>query len=348
MITSRIIKFPAIVSGLKHCIKPLSGSVQAAIVALAMMFSTQSMAADNKVRVGLLKFGTVNWELKSMIANGFDAANGIEAEIVPYASGDATKIALQGGEVDVIVSDWLWVSRQRAAGQDLTFVPYSSAVGAIMAPGDSAVSTLGDMKGLKIGVAGGPLDKNWLMLQGLAKKDFEFDLAKENDIVFGAPPLLAEKTKEGELDAMLNFWHYCARLEAVGFKRVISGLDAASGLGAKGTVSAIGYVFSESWADKNPQAAIGFVKASKATKELLASSDEEWNRLASSGAIKDKPEALAVLRDRFREGIPARSISDEIEDAGIVYGILSALGGKKLVGESPTMVDGTYWSGMPE
>jgi len=312
----------------------------------AVLLNVQTASAADKVRVGLLKFGTVNWELKSMISNGLDKANGVAAEIVPYASGDATKIALQGGEVDVIVSDWLWVSRQRASGQDLTFVPYSSAVGAIMVPGDATAANLGDVKGMKIGVAGGPLDKNWLMLQGMAKQDFDFDLAKENEIVFGAPPLLAEKTREGELDAMLNFWHYCARLEAVGFKRLVSGLDAASALGAEGTVSAIGYVFSEAWANENPDAAAGFVKASRETKALLESSDEEWDRLASAGAIKDKPDALAKLRDRFREGIPSRPISDEVKDAEAVYKILVELGGTKLVGKSATMVDGTYWNGL--
>lgn len=300
------------------------------------------------VKVGLLKFGTVNWEIKSMIAAGFDADNGIDVEIVPFASGDATRIALQGGAVDVIVADWLWVSRQRATGSDFTFVPYSSAVGAIMVAGDSPAQNIGDLRGLKIGVAGGPLDKNWLMLQGMAKQDHDFDLAGENEIVFGAPPLLAEKTREGELDAMLNFWHYCARLEAVGFRRLVSGADAASALGASGPVSAIGYVFSEAWAEKNPEVAKGFVEASRATKKLLNESDDEWNRLNESGAIKDKDKALMTLRDRFREGIPDRAIGAELLDAGKVYDILAELGGRKLVGESPKMVSGTYWSKLFE
>lgn len=300
------------------------------------------------VKVGLLKFGTVNWEIKSMIAAGFDADNGIDVEIVPFASGDATRIALQGGAVDVIVADWLWVSRQRATGSDFTFVPYSSSVGAIMVADDSPAQNIGDLRGLKIGVAGGPLDKNWLMLQGMAKQEHDFDLAGENEIVFGAPPLLAEKTREGELDAMLNFWHYCARLEAVGFRRLVSGADAASALGATGSVSAIGYVFSEAWAEKNPKVAMGFVEASRATKKLLNDSDDEWNRLNESGAIKDKDKALMTLRDRFREGIPARAIGAELQDAGKVYEILAELGGRKLVGDSPKMVSGTYWSKLFE
>lgn len=309
---------------------------------LLLALSSVSLAAD-KVRVGLLKYGTVNWELKSMKANELDMANGIEAEIVPFASGDATKIALQGGDVDVIVSDWLWVSRQRASGQKLTFVPYSSSVGAIMVAADSPIKSLAELKGQKIGVAGGPLDKSWLLLQGMAKQEHGFDLAGENEIVFGAPPLLAEKTREGELNAMLNFWHYCARLEAVGFKRLVSAAEAAAALGATGEVSAIGYVFSDEWADANPEAAMGFVKASKATKQLLGESDDEWVRLGESGAIKDEPKARDVLRDRFREGIPSRAIADEIADAGTVYGILAELGGKKLVGDSAEMVEGTYW-----
>jgi len=36
---------------------------------------------------------------------GFDTANGVDVGVVAYASGNATRIALQGGEVDVIVAD---------------------------------------------------------------------------------------------------------------------------------------------------------------------------------------------------------------------------------------------------
>lgn len=277
---------------------------------------------------------------------GFDQANGVDVEIVPYASGDATRIALQGGAVDVIVADWLWVSRQRASGQALTFVPYSSSVGAIMVAADSDIRSLGDLKGKKIGVAGGPLDKSWLLIQGMTKQDLDLDINAENEIAFGAPPLLAEKTREGELDAMLNYWHYSARLEAEGFRRLVSAEDAAQALGAKGPVSAIGYVFFDEWADDNPNAAKGFVQASRDTKLLLSDSDEEWARLGSSGVIKDKGAALITLRDRFREGVPSRSLDDEVADASALYAILAELGGTKLVGDSPVMVEGTYWPAL--
>lgn len=314
-----------------------------AICATFIVSLVQAADEGQTIKVGVLKFGTVNWELKAMQRAKLDVANGISVEIIPFASGDATKIALQGGAVDIIVSDWLWVSRQRAESQMLTFAPYSSSVGAIMVGPDSSLTSLADLKGVKIGVAGGPLDKSWLMLQGMAKQEHGFDLAKENEVVFGAPPLLAEKTRTGELDAMLNFWHYCARLEADGFKRLISVADAASAMGAKGPVSAIGYVFSDEWANANSDAAAGFIKASKATKELMKSSDDEWTSMQADGIIKDEGAALIALRDRFREGIPSRSLDEEIEDASTLYKVLADLGGEKLVGKSPEMVEGTYW-----
>jgi len=307
--------------------------------------SLSAYAADVVVRVGVLKFGTVNWELKSMQHHGLDKANGFTLEIVPFAGGDATRIALLGGEVDVIVSDWLWVSRQRAQERPFAFVPYSSSVGAIMVPEYSELKSLGDLVGKKIGVAGGPLDKSWLLLQGMAAQDHNTNLSADNEPAFGAPPLLAEKARDGELDAVLNYWHYCARLEADGFRRLVSAEDAANALGASGPVSAIGYVFDEQWAETGPAA--GFIEASRATKQILNDSDEEWQRLSDSSAIKDGPDALKILRDRFREGIPRRAHADEVADAGVIYALLSELGGKKLVGDSTTMAEGTYWDGLP-
>ena len=56
-------------------------------------------------------------------------------------AGDAlaAHFALQGGAVDVIVSDWIWVTRQRAEGGLYSFAPYSNAVGSIMVKADSSV-----------------------------------------------------------------------------------------------------------------------------------------------------------------------------------------------------------------
>ena len=67
------------------------------------------------------------------------------------------------------VTDWLWVSRERGLGAKLTFYPYSSALGAVMVPAASPIKTLADLKGRKLAVAGGPIDKSWLLLLALVE-----------------------------------------------------------------------------------------------------------------------------------------------------------------------------------
>ena len=149
---------------------------------------------------------------------------------------------------------------------------------------------------------------------------------------------------QGELDAVLNFWHFCARLEANGFRRLIGAEDAAKALGASGPVSALGYVFHDKWANENLDAAKGFVKASTQAKNLLASSDDEWLRLAP--IVRAEGEELKKLRDRYREGIPRRPAAEEEADAGKLFRVLAEIGGEKLVGSAPDMAPGTFWRGL--
>ncbi|MGV8937318.1 MAG: ABC transporter substrate-binding protein [Allorhizobium sp.] len=312
-----------------------------ALVLLLGQIVAQPLQAAETVRVGVLKFGTVNWELDTIKHNKLDEKYGVNVEIRFFAGEDATNVAMMAGDVDIIVSDWLWVSRQRASGSDLTMVTYSTAVGALMVREDSPIKTLADLKDKKIGVAGGPLDKSWLLIQGLVKQQLSQDLAAHNEIAYGAPPLLAEKAQQGELDAVLNFWHYCARLEANGFRRLISANDASQALGASDVVSALGYIFHDAWAEAHPQAIEGFIKASNDAKALLASSNAEWDRLAPT--VNAEGPELTVLRDRYREGIPKRPVAEEEKDAEKLYAVLSDLGGEKLVGPSPVMMPGTFW-----
>ncbi|NDW05851.1 ABC transporter substrate-binding protein [Jiella pacifica] len=323
--------------------------MRAVAAVFALLFAVQlapnahaESEATPTIRVGILKFGTVNWELDAMTRAGLDEKAGVDVELVPFAGEDASAVALQAGSVDMIVSDWLWVSRLRASGADYTFVPYSTSVGSLMVAGDSRVQRLSDLKGKTIGVAGGPLDKNWLLIQALAKRKHGVDLGAENSIVYGAPPLLTEKARQGELDAVLNFWHYAARLEAEGFRTLVSGTDAAMEMGTAGPVASIGWVFRDEFAEKNPEAIAGFIAADKATKALLTTSDAAWEELKPLMKAEDE-KTFTTLRERYREGIPSRPASEEKADTAKLYGLLAEIGGERLVGPAKELAPGTYF-----
>lgn len=194
----------------------------------ALSLGTPVRAQDPPIfRVGVLQFGTVSWELDTIAAHGLDRREGFQRAVTPLAGNDATKVALQADAVDAIVSDWLWVSRQRDAGQDLTFVPDSTAVGALMVPAASPAGSLGDLAGRSIGVAGGPIDKGWLVLRAYARQAYDVELADAASVVYGAPPLLNEKLIQGEIDAVSTYWTFAAKLEAQGYRRLVSFEEAA-------------------------------------------------------------------------------------------------------------------------
>ena len=218
-----------------------------------------------------------------------------------FAANDAADVALMGEAVDGIVEDWLWVSRLRGEGVPLTFIPYSSSVGALMVPADGSIDSLADLDGKRLGIAGGPLDKSWLLIQALAKEQ-GVDLAEVTELVYGAPPLLAEKFKSGELDAVINYWHFAARLEAEGHRRLIDVTQAQEALGVPADTPQLGYVFREEWADEHPDLVQAFARASRAAKVIMDESDEEWERLRPLTRAEDDA-TLDALKRRYREGI---------------------------------------------
>lgn len=314
-----------------------------AVLTVVSLTALSARAADlGTMRVGALKFGTVNWELDVIKAHGLDAKEGFTLEVVPFGANDAADVALMGGAVNAVVEDWLFVSRQRSDGVPLTFIPYSSNVGAVMVKPDSPVTGLAGLKGKKLGVAGGPLDKGWLMLQAYAKQKDGLELAQEVEPVFAAPPLLTEKLKSGELDAALNYWNFGARLEAQGYRRLVGVGEVQEALGVPASVPQLGYVFQEGWGDANAALVEAFARASRAAKEIMKTSDAEWQRLMLITRAENAAEQDAFMR-RYREGIVEHWGPEQQAQAAKLFAVLAELGGEKLVGSSPELAPGTFW-----
>ena len=315
------------------------------LVAAALAVTGAPAAELGTIRVGVLQFGTVNWELDVIEHHELDAKEGFNLEIHGFGNNDAADVALMGGAVDGIVEDWLWVSRQRSAGAALTFIPYSSSVGAVMVAAGSGIEDPGDLEGKSIGVAGGPLDKGWILIQGLARDRYDIDLASQAKPVYGAPPLLTEKLRSGELDAVLNYWHFCARLEAEGYERLIGVADAQEALGVPADTPQLGYIFHEDWANRHGELVEAFAEASRNAKQIMLESDEEWRRLRPLTRAEDDV-TLDALKERYRDGVVRSWGDEERQAAADLYAILAQLGGERLVGNSPTLAEGTFWAGV--
>ncbi|WP_027173520.1 ABC transporter substrate-binding protein [Methylobacterium sp. 10] len=310
---------------------PLAGSVTAA-------------AAGPAIRIGSLPFGTVAWEAAVIKARGLDAANGFTLDVVKLAGNDAARIAFLGGQVDTIVGDLLWAGRLGNEGRAMRFIPYSTTEGSLMVPAGSAIAGLKDLVGKRLGVAGGPLDKNWLLLKAQAKDAAGIDLESQAQVAYGAPPLLALKLEQGELDAALLYWTYCARLEPKGFTRLIGSDDIMRAFGATGSIALIGYLFEGATVSDKAEAIAGFARASRTAKEMLANDPTTWDVVRPLMSAEDEPTFEALKRD-FLAGIPRRPLATERTDGERLFGVLAKLGGERLVGAGKTLPAGLYFDG---
>lgn len=317
------------------------GILASSLAALCLVLAAVPASAADSLRIGLQATGTFAWQLDVIRRHGLAMQAGLDLQISQFASPDAGKLALNSGSVDIAIVDWLWVARARALGSKLLFYPYSTAVGAVMVKGNSPLLRIEDLKGHVLAVAGGPLDKSWLIVQAAARQR-GIDLKREATLEYGAPPLIAEKLEQGEAEASLNFWNFCARLEAAGYRRILDVRDAEKALGLKQPVALIGYAFSEQFAASHRAELDRFLAAARAADEIMLRSDQEWAALRPLMKAGDE-RTFKAYRDRTREGIPRRPVAAEAADAKVLFKALVDIGGAQLVGPSRQLDPSVYY-----
>lgn len=275
------------------------------------------------IRLGTLAGGTAGWEAEVIRARGLDMAESFSLETSVLAGTPATQIALQGGAVDAIVTDWVWAAGARASGLDLVLIPYSTAVGGMMVAGNSEAHSLSDLRGQRIAVAGGPLDKSWLILRALGLTQ-GIDLAAETEAVFAAPPLVMQAALSGEVAAAVNYWHLLARMRAAGMRDLVTVRQAQTALGLDPDVPLLAYAVRRDRVF--PQHIARLARASRAAKTLLAQDDGLWNELRPLMGAASEAEFIA-LRDGYRAGIPPDRPADPAA-AGALLDLLKRSGGE--------------------
>jgi NitT/TauT family transport system substrate-binding protein len=300
-----------------------------AILAGVAALAVPAVAADlPTIRLGLVQFGTVQWIADVIRRHGLDTAHRFRLTPVPLASPDAGRIAIMGRQAEIVVLDWPFVAVQRASGTRLSFSPLSSATGGIMVKPGSDIRSLAHLKGKRLGVAGGPIDKSWLVMQAAARKLHALDLTAATQVAYGAPPLLEAKLVQGELDAVLTYWNFAA-----------VSLDLPPRLGL------IGFVFREDWAARTGSGIDGFLAAAAEAQRILATSPAEWDAIRPlMGAPDDL--LFARLRARFVAGVmtPADDAAQE-KSAAALFALLRHTGGARATEGLEQLPSGVFWRG---
>lgn len=314
------------------------------IALIYLLFLPMISFASEKplIRLGVLAYGTVNWELTVLKQQGLLETDEYQLKIIATANPQAGKVALLSGSVDMIVADWVWVSRQRSTGKDYTFYPYSNTTGALVVAKNSQIKSLKDLADKKLAIAGGELDKNSLLLGAVMQKQGLSGVLNSTQKVYGAPALLAHQLKQERVDALLTYWHYAARLEAEGYEVLMTGADLLEQLGVKEKMPSIGYVFSDAWANQHKQAVSTFLQSTQKMKDSLCTVDKTWQEIKKlTHAATTKEDDL--LRERYCAGRVVNWGEKEQLAAGRVYQYLRQLSHQRLTGKSEFIKSGTFW-----
>ena len=296
---------------------------------IVLFFSPQLIAQEAPrmqlptLKVTVIAWGTVNWELEHIKRTQLDHKNGYDLVIDRVASSSAARIAITAGNTDFIVSDWLWASERNLKGANLRFIPFSKQVGSIIAAQDTNISSYSSLKGKRIGIAGGPMNKGWVLLRAAAKKE-GVDLQQEATIQFGAPPLLSQAMKNGQLDMLATFWHYGARLEAEGYQKLYSLETIMRDLGLKSNVPMLGYLYAAKLGDQHPDLVSAFYASITAAKAQLAIDDSAWQTLRPLMKAENDKIYQALIAG-YRAGIPDELNQQQIEDSVNFYKIIDDL-----------------------
>ena len=302
-----------------------------------------NLYGQNSLKIGVLAFGTVNWELEVLKHHKLDLKNGFNLEIINLASKNAQLVALQGKDVDIIVNDWIWVNTQKANGKNFSFYPYSKATGTLVVNKNSNINSLSDLKGKYLGIAGGVYDKTWLLFRAYSKNKFNFDLKDIVNPLYSSAPILHKKMENNSLEAAINFWHFNSKLETKNIKPLIEIEEVYKSLGLNEDLSFVGWTFDEKFALENKELINAFLKASKESKEILKNSDEEWNRIKEQMSVKNDKE-FEALKNGYKKGIIEEFDENSIGDLQKVFKILLKEGGEKFVEDSTSLDNSIFWN----
>ncbi len=309
--------------------------IAAVLVLLAAPNALAQDAEPITVRVGMQAVGTFSWVVHAMQYFGVDEEYALNLEPVTYATKQATELALRGGEVDIVVDDFVGAVQMRERGVPVQAVyPYGKAVGGVVVPADSDIQTIADLEGKTIAAASLD-DKSLLILRALTTSQYGFDPQVDGETLQAAPWLMTGLMDDGEIDAGIPYWHFVSRMTYDGqYRDVMMVTEMLDQLGMRSDLPILVLVASENAPDG---ATTRFIEAMLATFERMQadSMDGVWQSILDEELYSlPDPAAFPDVRDRWEVGLPDGWTQEQIDGLTTLVEQLVDVAGEELVGIS--------------
>lgn len=287
---------------------PAWAAAGAAALAAALCASpalVPALQAAPVLRIGLEAGGSFTWVLRVIEREGLDRRRGVQFQATRFATKAAAETALRGGEVDLKVDDWLFVTWARGQGMRVQAVDgFSRAVGGIVVRADGPVRSIADLRGRRIAVTSAA-DKSYLMLRAVASSQFGFDPQQNSTVLSGAPPLLNRLLERGDADAIVQYWQFIPGLVASGqFRELASTAALVRRIAPDADPPFLVVVASDDAVRSQPDALRAFLSVVREGSALLASRRDLWDALFDEELLGTADRAMIpALMARYRAGL---------------------------------------------
>ena len=217
---------------------------------------------------------------------------------------ETVEAKLQEGDADLIDIDYISTARERSEGAPIVaFHPYGRTVGGLVAPGDSSIEDLTDLRDRRIGVVR-RLDKNWILVRAACREYHGFDPDEEAiPVEAGSKVGLTRMLHDGEVDGILQFWPIVPEITETGDYREVLPMSELvqrlSGVDRKIPVST--FLTSEEYLENNPTAVRGFKGAFVDAADRLVTDDELWTEIGERLMYENDPTIVRAVRDGWRD-----------------------------------------------
>lgn len=310
------------------------------IAAMAIASGVDVARAQGRavVRAGLQASGTFSWMLHAIEYFGIDDELGLQIEASTYATKEAAELALMAGDVDVTVDDFVNVVLMRSRGIPVRAVyPYSLALGGVLVRQDSDIRSIADLRG-KVIAAASLSDKSLLILRTLAVSRYGFDPQYDSETISAAAPLMTELALRGEVDAVLPFWHFAARMVGSGQFREIATVHGM--LEEMGLSSQLPNLVLLARDDMDRGVLATFLRALDLAAERMKHDDGVWDSILEEGlySLPDRS-LMASVRARWEASLPGEWNEDIIRGLVELVEAMVAVAGPELVGTEKLDVD---------
>ncbi|GAB7017218.1 ABC transporter substrate-binding protein [Halostagnicola bangensis] len=248
---------------------------------------------------------------------------------------ETVEAKLQEGEADLIDIDYISTARERAEGASIVaFHPYGRTVGGLVAPTDSSIKGLEDIRDRRIGVVR-RLDKNWILVRAACREYHDFDPDEEaTPVESGSKVELTRMLADGEVDAICQFWQIVPEItrsedyrEVLPMSRLVQKLS-----GTENKLPISTFLTSEEFFSEEREAIRAFTGAYREAVERLQTDDDLWVEIRERLMYEDDPAVGRAIRDGWRDMVVADWNEETVDGMERLFGHLLEVAGADALG----------------